>query len=64
MSQSRFQCLLVELEVVNHLPSEVISDLGVQLVWTSLLPRPNPDGDARSQRSCSPTSIRFALLLP
>ena len=64
MSRSHYQCLVVGLEVVDHLPSEVFLDLGVQLVWTSPLPRPNPDRDVRSQRSCSPTSARFALLVP
>ena len=56
MSRSHYQCLVVGLEVVL--------DLGVQLVGTSPPPRPNPDGDVHSLRSCSPTFVRFALLVP
>ncbi|KAF5950145.1 hypothetical protein HYC85_012138 [Camellia sinensis] len=62
MSRSRYQCLVVGLEIVDHLPSLVVPDLSVQLVWTLPLPRQNPDGDVRSLRSCSPTSVLLCLL--
>ena len=64
MSQSRCHYIASELEVFDHPLSEVVLDLSMWLDWILLLPRPSPDGGARSQRSCFPASVHFASPVP
>ena len=63
MSRSCYQYLVVGLENVAQLHSRIVTGLGMQIVWTLPPPRPNPDGDVRSLRSCSPIFVRFAMLV-